>query len=191
MIRVLPTISLNIFPQSRVFLLKTKVNMNFPIGYKRAAAMVVLRHESQFLLLKRKNAPHIGKYVPVGGKLEPFEDPYTAALREAEEETGIRLAKLQYGGSLIETSPIDYNWQCNIYLADIDWQEPPICDEGTLEWIDFEAIPYISTPPTDLIIYQYLMRQQPFALNAIYDAEMNLIRMMEEIEGILMPISSK
>lgn len=157
--------------------------MKFPIGYKRSAAMVVLRHQQQFMLLKRARAPHIGKYVPVGGKLEPFEDPYTAALRETEEETGIRLEQLQYGGVLIESSPIDYNWQCNIYLADIDFREPPACDEGTLEWIHFEDIANISTPPTDLAIYQYLMRQQPFALNAIYDAEMNLTRMVEEIEG--------
>jgi 8-oxo-dGTP diphosphatase len=157
--------------------------MQFPIGYKRAAAMVVLRCDRQFMLLKRARPPHVGKYVPVGGKLEPFEDPYSAALREAEEETGLQLEALRYGGVLIETSPIDYNWQCNIYLADIDFREPPFCDEGTLEWVHFDDIPHIPTPPTDLVIYRYLMQQKPFALNAIYNEEMTLLRMIEEIEG--------
>ena len=158
--------------------------MPFPIGLKRACAMVVLRHERQFLLLKRINPPFVGHYLPVGGKLAPYEDPHSAALREAFEETGIRVEKLQYGGVLVETSPIDYNWQSSIYVADIDFQEPPISDEGTLEWIAFEHIPQIPTPPTDLLIYQYLMRRQPFAFNALYDADMNLIKMVEEIEGV-------
>lgn len=145
--------------------------------------MVVLRHAQQFLLLKRIKPPFVGHYLPVGGKLDPHEDPYSAALRETLEETGIQLERLQYGGTLVETSPIDYNWQSSIYVADIDFREPPLSNEGTLEWIAFAAIPNIPTPPTDFIIYQYLMRGQPFAFNAIYDADLNLLRMVEEIEG--------
>lgn len=155
-----------------------------PLGIKRTAAMVVLRHAQQLLLLQRIRPPFEGHYLPVGGKLDPHEDPYSAALRETYEETGIRLEKLTFGGILIETSPVDYNWQSSIYWADIPYQEPPTSDEGTLHWIDFEDIPNIPTPPTDFIIYQYLMRQQPFVLNAIYDAELNLLHMIEEIEGI-------
>lgn len=153
------------------------------IGLKRSCAMVVLRCEQQFLLLKRIRPPFVGHYLPVGGKLDPHEDPYSAALRETFEETGIQVEKLQYGGVLIETSPVDYNWQSNIYIADIDFREPPISDEGTLEWIAFDNIPNIPTPPTDFIIYQYLMRRQPFAFNAIYDEKLQLLRMVEEIEG--------
>jgi len=158
--------------------------MQFPIGYKRAAAMVVLRCDRQFMLLKRARPPHVGKYVPVGGKLEPFEDPYSAALREAEEETGLQLEALSYGGVLIETSPIDYNWQCNIYLADISYQEPPPCDEGVLEWIRFEDVLKVPTPPTDWHIYQYIMAGKPFAFDAVYDGALQMLELREEIEGI-------
>ena len=145
--------------------------------------MVVLRNDRSFLLLKRAKPPHIGNYVPVGGKLEPFEDPYQAALRETYEETGIRVEQLKYGGVLIETSPTKYNWQCNIYIANIEWQTPPPCDEGILEWVDFEQIPNIPTPATDWHIYQYLMREQAFALNAIWNEDLELVKMVEEIEG--------
>jgi 8-oxo-dGTP diphosphatase len=157
--------------------------MPFPTGLKRSAAMVVLRHQYRFLLLKRARDPNAGRFVPVGGKLEPFEDPYRAALREAKEETGLHLDRLHYGGVLIETSPTPYNWQCNIYLADIDDIPPPPCDEGTLEWVHFNEVPQLPTPPTDWHIYQYLMQGKPFAFNAIYNEEMELIRMKEEIEG--------
>lgn len=156
----------------------------FPIGLKRAAAMVILRYEQQFLLLKRIRPPFVGHYLPVGGKLNPYEDPRSAAIRETFEETGIQLQYLNFGGILIETSPVDYNWQSSIYIADIPFQEPPTSDEGTLQWIHFDQIPSIPTPPTDLLIYQYLMQGQPFVFNAIYDAALNLISMTEEINNI-------
>lgn len=159
--------------------------MKIPVGLKKSAAMVILRHEQRLLLLKRNKAPNAGRYVPVGGKLEPFEDPYSAARRETKEETGIELSRLHYAGVLIETSPTRYNWQCNIYLADIPDLEPPSCDEGILEWVGFDRLHHIPTPPTDWQIYQYVIRRQPFALNAIYNEKLELIRMVEEIEGVV------
>lgn len=145
--------------------------------------MVVLRNQDDFLLLKRNKAPHHGKYVPVGGKLEPYEDPYSAARRELREETGIEPQRLRYCGHLMESSPVAYNWQCNIYLADIPRITPPPCDEGNLEWIAFDQLEQIPTPPTDACIYQFIREGRVFALNAIYDEQLNLIRMEEEIRG--------
>lgn len=153
-------------------------------GLKRTASMVVLRCQSQFLLLKRIKAPNMGKYVPVGGKLDPYEDPRSAAIRETKEETGFDVSELKYCGVLVETSPTDYNWQCYVYVTDIEWTPPPPCDEGELEWIGFDELEDLPTPPTDWILYQYLARQQPFAFNAIYDAELNLLEMWEDIEGV-------
>lgn len=157
--------------------------MDFPLGLKRAAAMVVLRNQHKFLLLKRNKAPHLGKYVPVGGKVEPHERPKDAAIRETFEETGIRIQNPQYCGVLIETSPLKYNWQSNIYVADIDFRPPPYCDEGELAWVDYEQIPNISTPETDWHIYQYIMQGKRFALDANYNDQLELLEMEEELEG--------
>lgn len=159
-------------------------SINFPKGLKRSAAMVVLRHGDKFLLLKRIKPPYVGHFLPVGGKLDPHEDPYSAAMRELREETGIIVEKLRYGGSLIETSPLDYNWQSSIYLADIEWMAPPPCPEGELEWISFDQLREIPTPPTDWHVYQYLVSNRPFAFNAVYNDAMELLSMVEEIEGI-------
>lgn len=145
--------------------------------------MVVLRCGTQFLLLRRAKEPNRGLYVPVGGKIDPYEDPYQTGLREVEEETGIQLQKLRYMGSLVESSPVEYNWWCSIYLADIPWQEAPPCDEGELEWIDFSDLETLATPATDWHIYQYIAREQAFAMRAIYDKDLKLIYMEEEIEG--------
>ena len=64
---------------------------------------------------------------------------------------------------LTETSPIDYNWICYVYLAEIDYLPPPDCNEGELEWIHFEKVPDIPTPKTDWHIYKYIIDKKPFA----------------------------
>ncbi|MCO6475147.1 MAG: NUDIX domain-containing protein [Phaeodactylibacter sp.] len=147
--------------------------------------MVVLRHEEEFLLLRRNKEPNAGRYVPIGGKLEPHERPIDAAIRETYEEARLQINKdqLRYAGVLAESSPTNYNWLCFIYVVDIGRVPPPPCDEGSLEWISFDKIPDIPTPPTDWQIYQYLMRRQPFALDAVYDEHLNMLEMREEIGG--------
>ncbi len=159
--------------------------MSIPTGLKKSAAMVVLRNDQQFLLMKRARPPHVGKYLPVGGKLEPFEDPYSAAIRETREETGLQLKALTFAGVLFETSPLAYNWISSIYVADIDFVTPPPCEEGELEWISFDRLSAIPTPPTDWQVYQYIKQQKPFVFNAIYNADMVMVTMTEEIEGKL------
>ncbi|RMF00321.1 MAG: NUDIX domain-containing protein [Bacteroidetes bacterium] len=148
--------------------------------------MVILRADDQFLLLRRAKPPNVGLYAPVGGKVDPYEDPYQTGLRETLEETGIAVPKLKYVGSLVETSPVAYNWWCSIYLADIAWQPAPPCDEGRLEWIPCTQLDQIPTPPTDAAVYQYVAREQPFAMRAIFDAELRMLSLAEEIEGKLL-----
>ena len=150
---------------------------------KKLATMVILRAGDQYLLLKRAKAPNIGKYVPVGGKLEAHERPVEAAVRETWEETGIAIANPVLCGVLSETSPVDYNWLCYIYLADIPWQEAPDCNEGLLEWIPAARLHEIPTPPTDLAIYDYVHRGEKFVIDAVYDAELRLTHLMEELTG--------
>lgn len=145
--------------------------------------MCVLRHQDQFLLLKRANEPNKGMYVPVGGKVEPFENQYDTCLRETEEETGIKLEAAKFCGTLIETSPTKYNWMCFIYSAHIDYCPPPYCDEGILEWIPTSQLLQVPTPPTDFAIYEYILANKPFAFSADYDKDLQLLRLVEEIEN--------
>lgn len=150
-------------------------------GLKRTAVLCVLKNEHKFLLLKRLKEPNKDRYTPVGGKLDPYEEPYEAAIRETREETGIEVPQMRYCGVLVETSPNAYNWTSFVYLADIDFIIPPQCNEGSLEWVDFENVLNLPTPETDWYIYKYLLEERPFALNAVYDNELRLLTMKEEI----------
>ncbi|MBP7184724.1 MAG: NUDIX domain-containing protein [Saprospiraceae bacterium] len=146
--------------------------------------MVILRHESEILLLLRKKHPNIGMYVPVGGKVEPFETPSNTALREVREETGIFLSssQLQYCGSLVETSPNNYNWVCYIYLANVHQFTPPPCDEGELHWVSIHELSTLPIPPTDETIYKYIFENRKFNFEAAYDDQLKLQWMIEMLE---------
>lgn len=159
--------------------------MEVNLGIKRTAVMVILKSDDQFLLLKRWKEPNKGMYTPVGGKLDPFENPTDAAVRETREETGIEVSGIKYMGSLIETSPNKYNWNCLVYLAEIPFQKEPPCNEGELKWIKKDELLNVPTPPTDLAIYDCILKNKPFFFNAEFDDELNMLFMIEEIEGII------
>lgn len=152
-------------------------------GLKRVAVICVLRKGTNFLLLKRFNEPNKDTYVPVGGKVDAYEDPYHAAIREVWEEAGVKVPEMRFCGTLVETSPVKYNWMSFIYEAEIDFFEPPLCNEGVLEWHNFENIHSFPTPKTDFFIYEYILQKKHFAFNALYDDKVNLLFMNEEIEN--------
>lgn len=154
------------------------------LGLKRSATLCILRNGSQFMLLKRAKEPNKDRFTPVGGKIDPFESPLKAAIRETFEETGIRIETMKFCGILTETSPTPYNWINFVYLADIDLIEPPICNEGVLEWIAFDDLLKVPTPKTDWYIYKYILDGKPFVLHAEYDQGIHLLSMTEEIENI-------
>src|SRR5918997_4526544 len=61
------------------------------------AATTFVVHEGRTLLLLHRK---LGKWLPPGGHIDPHELPDVAALREVEEETGLRVALLDAGASL-------------------------------------------------------------------------------------------
>lgn len=154
-----------------------------PEGIKRTAVLCVLKHGQKFLLLRRLREPNKDNYTPVGGKLEPFETPLKAAIRETFEETGIVVADMKYCGSLVETSPTKYNWMSFVYSADIEIIPPPPCSEGILEWIDFDKVLDVPTPKTDWFIYRYILNDQKFCFNAEFSGALELLSMIDDLTG--------
>lgn len=158
---------------------------SIPFGLKRTATLVILRHEDQFLLLKRFKEPNKGMFTPVGGKLDPFESPRDCAIRETREETGIELNEVTFCGLLTETSPTKYNWCNYVYRADIPWQLAPASNEGELKWIGKDQLLQVPTHKTDWFMYQYVMEEKPFAFHAEFDGGLNLVKMEEEWGGVI------
>jgi len=69
--------------------------------YKLAVKAVVLDDQDRCLLIRRSRACRnfVGKWEWPGGKVDPGEDFATAVLREAEEETGLRIEIIGLAGA--------------------------------------------------------------------------------------------
>jgi 8-oxo-dGTP diphosphatase len=152
-------------------------------GLKKVAVICILKHQDKFLLLERLKEPNKDLFTPLGGKIDPFETPLDAAKRETWEESGIVVEDMDFCGILTETSPTKYNWTSYVYMAEIDYQEAPECNEGTLKWIKADEILNIPTPKTDWHIYEYASKNQKFIFDAVYDINLNLLKMSELIEN--------
>ncbi len=157
--------------------------MDIPKGLKKAVVTCVLRSEAGFLLLRRSKEPHLSKYAPIGGHLQPFETPRQAAIREVKEETGISIEEPRLRGILTETSPTDYNWIVYIYTADVTATSPIECAEGTLEWVPQERLHTVPIPTTDGFIYDCLSRSEFSVFDAVYDENIELLTLVDELSG--------
>jgi 8-oxo-dGTP pyrophosphatase MutT (NUDIX family) len=82
---------------------------------KLAAGMVVVHASAsgdRFLLLRAYRNWDLPK-----GLVEPGEQPFAAALREVEEETGIRDLEFAWGDDYIETAPYSGKKVARFYVA--------------------------------------------------------------------------
>lgn len=100
-------------------------------------------NQDDVLLMKR--SPHRrvfpNQYNGLGGHIERDEDPYTAALREIQEECGLPVHQL----TLRAVHQVDTAQSTGILLfvftAETDERAlPNSSDEGTLHWIPLESL---------------------------------------------------
>ena len=90
--------------------------------------------------IKKENDMNKDKWIGIGGKLEKNETPLACILREALEETGLKLLNPVLRGivnfnSDIYPSERMYLFTCTDFEGVIK-----SCDEGVLEWIEKDKI---------------------------------------------------
>lgn len=87
--------------------------------YKNSAptAAVLIIRDQQVLLAKRGVEPFKGEYDLVGGFLKYGEDPVRGVLREAEEETGLKIKVLALLGVYVDTYGRGGKRTLNFYYA--------------------------------------------------------------------------
>jgi 8-oxo-dGTP diphosphatase len=108
-------------------------------------ANVFVRKDNKYLLLKRsplkKYAPNF--IHPIGGKVDPNENPYTAAIREVKEEAGIDIKNLHLEAVIMEIKPHkgeDENWLIFHFSADYDSGEVGQTEEGNFVMLSVEEV---------------------------------------------------
>jgi len=104
----------------------------------------LIKQDDRILLLNREKPSWMGVWNGVGGKIEPNETVRESALREINEETGIKLDVIQFIG--IVTWHIDGKEVGGMYLYfselpyDYHYETPIKTLEGILDWKKIEWI---------------------------------------------------
>ncbi len=119
-----------------------------------------IEHDGKLLMLyrnKKKRDVNAGKWIGVGGKLEPGETPEQCLLREVYEETGLTLTKYLFNGIIRFESE---GWETeDMYLyTGLEFAgELKECSEGELRWIPKEEIMNLQLWEGDRIFLKELL----------------------------------
>jgi 8-oxo-dGTP diphosphatase len=125
----------------------------------KISVLVFLRDGAGCLLLiKRSNAPNLGCWSPIGGKLEMGlgESPFECAIRETKEEVGLATSvqDMHLFGYISEKNYeggghwLMFLFDCRKPLPGL----PPAGDEGEFGLFAREEIEKLAIPPTDRVL---------------------------------------
>ena len=114
--------------------------------------------------VKKKNDINKDKWIGIGGKFEKNEAPDECILREALEETGLRLTSWRCRGIVTFL-----NTDCDgeyMYLFTADGFEGTLkeCDEGDLQWVSRDFLYSLPMWEGDKIFLDLLWSNAPFFL---------------------------
>ncbi len=131
---------------------------------KNASLCYIERSGSYLMLLrnKKKNDPNEGKWIGVGGKLEPGESPEECAHREIREETGLTAGSLIPYGKVYFHSDVWESEVMHLFLVTEFEGEVTDCDEGELHWIDRQAVSGLPLWDGDRIFLRYMLSGRRF-----------------------------
>ncbi len=124
-----------------------------------------IEKDGKYLMLhrvKKENDLNHDKWVGIGGKFEEKESPEDCNLREVLEETGLTLHTARYCGIVTFVSDrYETEWMHLFYSDDFSGALLE-CDEGTLEWVDKQAVYDLPIWEGDKIFLRLIEEGAPF-----------------------------
>ena len=127
--------------------------------------------------IKKKNDVNHDKWIGIGGKFEHGESPEECNQREFREETGLTLLDPAYRGivTFVSDSWCEY---MHLFTATKFEGQMRECDEGTLEWVEWNRIEKLPIWEGDKVFLRLLReRESFFSLKLVYEGE-KLVRAM-------------
>lgn len=128
--------------------------------------------------VKKKNDYHEGKWNGLGGKFEQGESPEECAIREIEEESGLKIKAINMKGFI--TFPLfdgKEDWYVFVFTAEEFSGKLIESNEGNLEWIPNEKLTELNLWDGDKIFFDWLFRDKFFSAKFVYkNGKMNSYR---------------
>ena len=126
----------------------------------------ILRGNDVLMLhrVKKKNDINKDKWIGIGGKFENEESPDECLLREALEETGLRLTSWHCRGIVTFLNDCCEGEYMYLFTADGFEGELKECDEGDLQWVSRDFLNDLPKWEGDQIFLDLLWQDAPFFL---------------------------
>jgi 8-oxo-dGTP diphosphatase len=126
------------------------VSREYP-DHPRVGVGAVVLHESRVLLVKRGQAPALGKWSLPGGLVDLGETTREAVVREVAEECGLRIAVVDVAGVVErvvrdEAGRIRYHYVLVDYLAFPEGTRvAPGSDAADVRWVEVDRLAELDT----------------------------------------------
>lgn len=131
-----------------------------------------LEKDGAYLMMhrvKKKRDLNQGKWIGLGGHIEPGESPEECIVREVFEECGLQLVSYRLRGIITFSPQGDGTEYMFLYTADQFYGELTECKEGELEWVLKEQIYNLSLWQGDRLFLDLLRtREEFFSLKLSY-----------------------
>ena len=134
---------------------------------------VIDRSKNSTLMIyrnKKENDFHEGKWNGLGGKFEPGESPEECAIREIEEESGLKVSAVKMRGFI--TFPlfdgVD-DWYVFLFTADEFSGDLIDSPEGDLKWIPVDKLGKLNLWDGDKIFLDWIFEEKFFSAKFVYE----------------------
>jgi 8-oxo-dGTP diphosphatase len=135
------------------------------------ATLIFVVEGDRILLIEKKRGLGAGKVNGPGGRIEPRERPLDAALREIEEELGVRATGAIEHGVLSFQFVDGYGLFCHVFRADGCEGEPIETDEAIPLWTAIDAIPFPRMWADDALWLPLLLAGETFRGRFIFEGD--------------------
>ena len=145
----------------------------------RQATLVFLVREGMVLLAMKKRGFGVGHWNGVGGKVEEGELVREAAVRETQEEIGVRPIKLEEVARLLfyfPHTPIEEGWnqEVVVYLA-YTWKGDPIeTEEMRPRWFTHADVPFTEMWSDDTLWLPHVLAGRKIFAEFAFGADMQV-----------------
>ena len=118
---------------------------------------------------RKSGDENAGKWIGLGGHLEPGESPGECVRREIREEAGLQVTDLRLRGIITFILPDWGDELTFLYTARTDTEALPDCPEGELAWIPADRVLSLPLWEGDRVFLPLLRsREEPFSLKLVY-----------------------
>ena len=145
------------------------------------ATLLFIIEGDRILLIEKKRGLGAGKVNAPGGRLEPGETPFAAAVRELEEEIGVAATNVRELGEVSFHFLDGYDLHCHVFRGDTCVGIPIETDDANPFWVPIAEIPYSRMWADDATWLPHLIAGRKFRGRYVFDGDAMLSHDVEAL----------